>query len=131
MRTFATLFASLVCFLLASCSTTYEGMTKGGPKGDTYVWFQNQIGGKSTWQNSMGSAFAGDFEKSFADAMQAAGVMYASWTSLQRELAKFSFKKLEAGEITKRQFNEQLFKINELGATVPNPNDGIVEVPLQ
>lgn len=130
MKTLLQLISVLACLLLASCSTTYEGMTKNGPKGDTYVWFQNQIGGKATWQNSMGSSFAGDFEKSFADAVQAAGVMYASWTALQRELGKYSYQKLLEGEITKRQFQEQMFKINELGATVPNPNDGVVEVPL-
>jgi outer membrane biogenesis lipoprotein LolB len=105
-----TLIASIACFLFVSCSTTIEKMTKNGPQGDTYLWVQNQIGGKATWQNSMGSAFAGDFEKSLADAVQAAGFAYAAWT---------------------RQFNEQMFKINELGATVANPNDGIIEVPLQ
>jgi hypothetical protein len=126
-----TLIASIACFLFVSCSTTIEKMTKNGPQGDTYLWVQNQIGGKATWQNSMGSAFAGDFEKSLADAVQAAGFAYAAWTSLQQQLAKFSYQKLLAKEITVRQFNEQMFKINELGATVANPNDGIIEVPLQ
>lgn len=125
------IFASLACLLLVSCSTTIEKMTKNGPQGDTYLWVQNQIGGKATWQNSMGSAFAGDFEKSFADAVQAAGIMYASWTSLQRELGRYSYKKLLEGEITKREFNKAMFRIDELGKTVPNPNDGIVEAPLQ
>lgn len=126
-----TIIASLACLLLASCSTTVEKMTKNGPQGDTYVWFQNQIGGKATWQNSMGSSFAGDFEKSLADFVQAAGFMYSSWTALQQQLAKYSYEKLLAAEITKREFNQQLFEINKLGATVPNPNDGVIEVPLQ
>jgi hypothetical protein len=99
---------------LVSCSTTVEKMGKGGPQGDTYLWVHNQIGGQTTWKNSMGSAMAMDLQKSFADAVQALGLAYTSWTWLQRELGMFSFKKLQAGEITKRQFNEQMFKIDEM-----------------
>jgi hypothetical protein len=131
MKAALQILASIACLMLASCSTTVEKMTKNGPQGDTYLWVQNQIGGKATWQNSMGSSFAGDFEKSLADVAQAAGFMYGAWTSLQQQLAKFSYEKLLAKEITQREFQKQLFQINKLGATVPNPNDGIIEVPLQ
>jgi outer membrane biogenesis lipoprotein LolB len=113
MKTLPNLIACLACLLLASCSTTVEKMTKNGPQGDTYLWVQNQIGGKATWQNSMGSSFAGDFEKSWADTMQTLGVAVIGWSQASVAKAKELTTRLEAGEITKRQAQEQAARIAE------------------
>lgn len=90
----------LLCFCLSACSTTIERMTKGGPQGDTYTWLQNQIGGKGTWQNSMGSAAAFDLEKSLADTLQAVVAVKGFSAQTKMELARQVTERYKAGQIT-------------------------------
>lgn len=97
----------LLALLLAACSTTIEKMDKGTPTGDHYVWVNNHMGSKVTWKTSMGSSYAGDSEKSFADLMQFFGIASTNGLLKARELTQ----QHEAGQITLRERNAGLERI--------------------
>lgn len=109
---------------LASCTMTDEQASRGGQQligeasgglivamPDTYRFRNWQMGGVSTWQNSMGSSMTVDNQASFKDAMQAiattATTVYAAKAAMAAEITK----RVTEGELTKRQGAELANKL--------------------
>lgn len=70
---------------------------------DVYRWRNWQLGGVSTWSNSMGSSHTVDNQASFKDAMQAAGAAVSTISAYKSYAAAELTKRIVEGEITKRQ----------------------------
>lgn len=114
----------LVMFPLASCTMTDESASRGGQQllgkaeggllaaaPDTYRFRNWQMGGVSTWQNSMGSSMTVDNQASFKDAMQAAGTMTSTIYAYKSYAAAQLTQRILEGEITKRQGAELANKL--------------------
>jgi hypothetical protein len=85
------------------------------------------LGGDHVIKPSSGAEYQHALTQSFQHFLQAAGVAYMAWTNMQMELARTTYDKFLAKEITQREANKQLFEIDKLNKTVPNPNDGFIE----
>lgn len=70
---------------------------------DTYRFRHWQMGGVTTWTNSMGSTNTTDNQASFKDAMQAAGAISTTVYAYKAYAAAELTKRIVEGEITKRQ----------------------------
>lgn len=78
---------------------------------DTYRFRNWQMGGVSTWQNSMGSSMTVDNQASFKDAMQAAGTISSTVYAYKSYAAAQLTQRILEGEITKRQGAELANKL--------------------
>lgn len=109
---------------LASCTMTDEQGSRGGQQlhgevsggllaaaPDTYRFRNWQMGGVTTWANSMGSTNTTDNQASFKDAMQAAGAVTTSVYAYKAYAAAELTKRILEGEITKRHGAELANKL--------------------
>jgi hypothetical protein len=109
---------------LASCTMTDESASRGGQQllgeasggliataPDTYRFRNWQMGGVTTWANSMGSTNTTDNQASFKDAMQAVGAVTTSVYAYKAYAAAELTKRVLEGEITKRQGAELANKL--------------------
>lgn len=111
--------------ILCSCTMTEEYGSRGGQQvhgtgdgqaivaaaPDVYRWRNWQMGGVSTWQNSMGSSMTVDNQASFKDAMQAAGAISSTVYAYKAYAAAELTKRILEGEITKRHGAELANKL--------------------
>lgn len=118
------LLLALIPLGLASCTMTEEYATRGGqhvvgnsPSGqvlasaDVYRFRNWQMGGVSTWTNSMGSSHTVDNQASFKDAMQTVGAVATTLYTYKAYAAAELTKRVLEGEITKRQGAELANKL--------------------
>lgn len=109
---------------LASCTMTDEQASRGGQQligessggllaaaPDTYRFRNWQMGGVTTWTNSMGSSNTTDNQASFKDAMQAAGAISSTVYAYKSYAAAQLTQRILEGEITKRQGAELANKL--------------------
>lgn len=115
----------LVCLPLGlvSCTMTEEYGSRGGQhvagegsgqilaSADVYRWRNWQMGGVSTWSNSMGSSHTVDNQASFKDAMQTVGTVATALYTYKAYAAAELSKRILEGEITKRQGAELANKL--------------------
>jgi hypothetical protein len=140
----------LLCMMLVSCAINEELMIGAGnpltmPAG-TEVRVPNNpalvaamagnkvyrqrhwlLGGDHSIKPSSGAEYQHALTQSLQHFLQALGIAYGAWTNLQMQLAETAYDKFLQGEITERAATKQMFEIEAMGKTVPNPNDGIVE----
>lgn len=101
---------------LASCTMTDEQASRGGQQligeasgglivamPDTYRFRNWQMGGVSTWQNSMGSSMTVDNQASWKDFMQMTGTAVGGFLTYKAALAAEVTKRFNAGQLTQRQ----------------------------
>lgn len=118
------LLLAMIPLGLSSCTMTDEQGSRGGQQllgkveggllaaaPDTYRFRNWQMGGVSTWQNSMGSSMTVDNQASFKDAMQAAGTMTSAVYAYKSYAAAQLTQRILEGEITKRQGAELANKL--------------------
>jgi hypothetical protein len=104
---------------MTACTMTDEQGTQGGQMiaengqvvntPGTYRWRNWQMGGTSTWQNSMGSSMMVDNQISFKDAMQTIAAVSASVYSFKTAAAAEITKRFEAGQLTIQQRDKLFF----------------------
>lgn len=105
----------LIPLLMTACTMTDEQGTQGGQMiaesgqvvntPGTYRWRNWQMGGTSTWQNSMGSSMMVDNQVSFKDAAQAIVAVSASVASFKASAAAEITNRFKAGQMTLQQKN--------------------------
>lgn len=105
----------LIPLLMTACTMTDEQGTQGGQQiaengqvvntPGTYRWRNWQMGGTSTWQNSMGSSMMVDNQVSFKDAAQAIVAVSASVASFKASAAAEITNRFKAGQMTIQQKN--------------------------
>lgn len=78
---------------------------------DTYRFRNWQMGGVTTWANSMGSTNTTDNQASFKDAMQAAGAAVSAISAYKSYAAAQLTQRILEGELTKRQGAELANKL--------------------
>ena len=139
--------ATITLLMVSLCSfgtTFYESLHEEYSGGMIAVRnrvrdFGIQNGGTRSVRRADGSSEVNDYQVSFRDAMSAIGVAVSSLSYTAQQSAKYAFDKYQAGQITKQQFNQQMFDLKkyeaagqgtlvEPGKTLVTPN-GAVTAP--
>lgn len=77
---------------------------------------QAQFGGTRSVRRSDGSSEVNDYQVSARDFFSAVGVAFSTWSYASQQGAKYAFEKYQAGQLTKQQFNQQLFDLKKTEA---------------
>lgn len=95
-----------ILVIVVSCTTNMEVMRTNVPnKGDLYIAYNTQVGGRGTSKFSSGSAFASDNQQSFADAVQGYVARGLSLDQTKIALSKEVTTRYGMGQFTLQQAN--------------------------